>query len=87
MMDKEGPNPGPTNLGNPSEWTIAQLAEEVVRLTGSGSRIEYRPLPEDDPQQRMPDITRAKAELDWQPVTQLADGLRKTIEYFRPLVG
>jgi len=86
MMDKAAPNTGPVNLGNPSEWTIAELAGEVIRLTGSNSRIEYRALPEDDPQQRKPDITLAKTRLNWEPTTRLADGLEKTIEYFRPLV-
>lgn len=86
MMEKEGSNPGPINLGNPSEWTISELAEEIIRLTGSSSRIEYRPLPEDDPKQRMPDIALAGERLNWKPETQLAEGLEKTIAYFRSVL-
>ncbi|MEE4175216.1 MAG: UDP-glucuronic acid decarboxylase family protein [Xanthomonadales bacterium] len=86
MMDAPSPNPGPINIGNPSEWTIAELAEQVIRLTGSRSRIQYRPLPEDDPKQRMPDITKAKTTLGWSPTTPLEDGLEKTIRYFRSVL-
>lgn len=86
MMESPSPNPGPINLGNPSEWTIAELAEQVIRLTGSRSRIEVRPLPEDDPKQRMPDITEAKRRLDWAPSTPLEEGLEKTIHYFRSVL-
>jgi UDP-glucuronate decarboxylase len=86
MMEAPAPNPGPINVGNPSEWTIAELAEQVIRLTGSRSRIEYRPLPEDDPKQRMPDISEAEKRLGWRPSTSLEDGLERTIEYFRSAI-
>ncbi len=73
---------GPINLGNPGEFTMRELAERVLVLTGSTSRIVHRPLPQDDPRQRRPDITQAKAVLDWSPTIALEDGLRKTIDYF-----
>jgi UDP-glucuronate decarboxylase len=78
---------GPVNLGNPNEFSIAELAEKVVRLTGSKSRIERKPLPSDDPAQRQPDIALARAQLGWEPTTQLDDGLKKTIEYFDKLLA
>lgn len=74
---------GPVNLGNPVEFTILQLAEAVIRLTGASSKIIYKPLPQDDPVQRQPDIAQAKATLDWQPRVQLDEGLAKTIAYFK----
>jgi UDP-glucuronate decarboxylase len=77
---------GPVNLGNPVEFTIGQLAETVVSLTGSSSKIAYRPLPEDDPRQRCPDISLAQKLLAWAPRVQLSDGLIKTIEYFEQLL-
>lgn len=77
---------GPINIGNPNEFTILQLAETVKRLTDSDSEIVTRELPSDDPRQRQPDITLAKQELGWEPRTELAEGLEKTIEYFRGLV-
>jgi UDP-glucuronate decarboxylase len=77
---------GPVNLGNPVEFTIGQLAETVVSLTGSSSKIAYRPLPEDDPRQRCPDISLAQKLLTWAPRVQLRDGLMKTIEYFERLL-
>jgi len=73
---------GPINLGNPGEFTILELAETVIRLTGSPSKIIFEPLPQDDPTQRQPDITQAKALLDWQPRVSLEEGLLKTIAYF-----
>jgi dTDP-glucose 4,6-dehydratase len=73
----------PTNVGNPDEFTVGELAELVLKLTGSKSRIVYRPLPVDDPRQRCPDITRAKRELGWEPGIPLEEGLRRTIPYFR----
>jgi dTDP-glucose 4,6-dehydratase len=76
----------PTNLGNPGEFTVLELAELVLRLTGSRSRIEHRPLPTDDPRQRSPDIARARATLGWEPGIPLEEGLRRTIPYFRDLV-
>ncbi len=77
---------GPVNTGNPNEFTIRQLAEKVVKMTGSTSKIEYKPLPSDDPMQRKPDISLAKNELDWEPQIQLEAGLTKTIEYFDGLL-
>ena len=74
------------NLGNPVEFTIRQLAETVIALTGSSSKIVYRPLPEDDPRQRCPDISLAKELLAWAPRVQLRDGLMKTIAYFEQLL-
>lgn len=73
---------GPVNLGNPGEFTIRQLAEMVIDMTGSRSKIVYLPLPQDDPTQRKPDISLAKKMLDWEPVIQIKDGLVKTIAYF-----
>ena len=73
---------GPINLGNPVEFTICQLAEIVIELTGSKSKFEKHSLPQDDPVRRCPDITRAKDQLDWQPSVELAEGLTKTIDYF-----
>ena len=77
---------GPVNLGNPVEFTIRELAQSVIGLTGSSSKIVYRPLPEDDPKQRCPDISLAKKLLAWEPRVQLQDGLMKTIEYFDQLL-
>jgi dTDP-glucose 4,6-dehydratase len=77
----------PVNIGNPVEMTIKQIAETIIRMTGSTSRIVYRPLPTDDPKQRRPDITRARTLLGWEPKVQLEEGLVKTIEYFRTKVG
>jgi len=74
---------GPLNLGNPGEFTIRRLAEEVLRLTDSRSTIEFRPLPQDDPRQRRPDITKARQHLGWEPAIALEEGLLRTIEHFR----
>jgi UDP-glucuronate decarboxylase len=73
---------GPMNIGNPNEFTILELAQKVIELTGSKSQIVYRPMPEDDPKQRKPDITQAREVLGWEPKVQLEAGLKKTIEYF-----
>jgi dTDP-glucose 4,6-dehydratase len=73
----------PVNIGNPVEMTIKQIAETIISMTGSTSKIVYRPLPTDDPKQRRPDITRARTLLGWQPKTGLAEGLKPTVEYFR----
>lgn len=73
---------GPMNIGNPGEFTILELAQKVIELTGSKSQIVYRPMPEDDPKQRKPDITQARKVLGWEPKVQLEAGLKKTIEYF-----
>ena len=82
MMEKENFT-GPVNLGNPNEFTVKELAEKVVKMTGSKSKIVYNPLPSDDPKVRRPDITLAKTKLNWEPKIQLEDGLKKTIEYFK----
>jgi len=78
---------GPMNLGNPGEFTIRQLADSVIRLTGSSSELIDRPLPEDDPMQRQPDITLARHALSWEPSIQLEEGLTKTIAYFRDVLA
>ncbi|OQX28054.1 MAG: NAD-dependent dehydratase [Desulfobacteraceae bacterium IS3] len=78
---------GPVNLGNPGEFTILELAEKVIRLTGSRSEIVFRPLPSDDPKQRRPDIRLAKEKLGWEPRIPLEDGLRHTIAYFQNLLN
>ena len=78
---------GPINIGNPNEFTILQLAAMVIELTGSRSRIVHLPLPQDDPRQRSPDISKAKQVLMWTPRTQLMAGLRRTIEYFETLLS
>jgi UDP-glucuronate decarboxylase len=77
---------GPINLGNPAEMTVKALAERVVALTGSRSKIEYRPLPEDDPKQRRPDIALARSTLGWEPTIRLEEGLAKTVAYFDQLL-
>jgi UDP-glucuronate decarboxylase len=87
LMDTPDAVTGPVNLGNPNEFTIRQLAELVVELTGSKSELVHRPLPQDDPRQRQPDITKAKALLDWQPTLPLREGLIKTIGYFDGLLS
>jgi dTDP-glucose 4,6-dehydratase len=76
----------PVNIGNPAELTVLQFAETILRITGSEAPIEYRPLPEDDPKVRKPDITRARTLLDWEPRVPLEEGLRRTIDYFRKKV-
>lgn len=87
MMDSPAGLTGPINLGNPAECSIRELAEDVIRLTGSKSRLVFRPLPEDDPRQRQPDISMAKKCLGgWQPTISLADGLERTIAYFRKVL-
>jgi len=83
MLSKES---DPINIGNPREMTIKEIAETIIRMTGSKSRLVYRPLPTDDPKQRRPDITRARTLLAWEPKVQLEEGLVKTIEYFRTKV-
>ena len=73
---------GPINIGNPDEITIQEIAEKIVNVTNSNSKIVYKPLPEDDPRQRKPDISLAKKEINWSPITDLEKGLRQTISYF-----
>jgi len=77
---------GPVNVGNPSEFTILELAEKVIRLTGSKSKLVYNPLPEDDPMQRQPNISLAKKVLDWEPKVPLDEGLKLTINYFKTVI-
>ena len=86
LMDTPDDVTGPINLGNPSEFTIVELASKVIDLIGSRSRIVYRPKPQDDPRQRQPDISRAKDELGWAPRTPLHEGLMRTIAYFEELL-
>jgi dTDP-glucose 4,6-dehydratase len=84
MMSKEN---DPVNIGNPREMTIKEIAETIIRMTGSKSHLIYKPLPTDDPKQRRPDITRARTLLGWEPKVQLEEGLVKTIEYFKTKVS
>ncbi len=83
MMESDKPLLGPINLGNPGEFTMLELAQQVIELTGSKSQLKFLPLPQDDPKQRRPQITKAKTELGWEPKVQLSEGLKKTIDYFR----
>ena len=76
---------GPVNLGNPEEFTIQELAEQVMKHVGSNSKLVYRDLPADDPVQRQPDITLARQHLDWEPAVPLGEGLKKTIDWFRTI--
>lgn len=77
---------GPINIGNPGEFTILELAEKVIKLTGSKSKIVFLPLPSDDPKQRQPDITLARKVLNWEPKVPLEEGLKLTIDYFRKII-
>lgn len=86
MMSTDEHVTGPINLGNPNEFTIKQLAEQVIALTNSKSKISYFPLPQDDPKQRCPDISKAQHELGWEPTIELEEGLVKTIDYFSGLL-
>jgi len=83
MMNGPDDFTGPVNIGNPNEFSILELAEKVIAKTGSSSKIVYHPLPEDDPLQRQPNIDLAKKQLGWEPKTQLEEGLRQTVEYFK----
>lgn len=83
LMETESGFTGPVNIGNPGEFTMLELAEEVLRLTGSKSKIVFQPLPRDDPRQRQPDISLAKEKLNWEPKVSLRDGLERTIDYFQ----
>jgi UDP-glucuronate decarboxylase len=85
-MDSPDDVTGPINVGNPGEFTMIELAENVLRLTGSKSKLVRTPLPADDPKQRKPDITKAKTVLGWEPKVQLEDGLKETIAYFKTIV-
>jgi UDP-glucuronate decarboxylase len=87
MMDSESGFLGPVNIGNPAEFTMRDLADKVLRLTGSKSRLVNQPLPQDDPKQRKPDIALATSKLGWKPVVSLEDGLKETISYFKKLLA
>jgi len=85
-MDSPDDFTGPVNLGNPTEFTILELAEKIILMTGSRSKIKFVTLPQDDPKQRKPDIALAREKLDWSPAIPLGKGLIKTIEYFKGFV-
>lgn len=87
MMNTEKGITGPINLGNPGEFTMLELAEKVIELTHSNAKLEFKPLPADDPKQRRPDISLAKKNLDWEPQVQLEEGLNETILYFKSLLN
>jgi len=87
LMDNDQDLVGPVNLGNPGEFTMNELAQAVLEVTGSSSAIEYRPLPEDDPKQRRPDISLATSALGWEPTVQLREGLDHTVQYFRGVLA
>jgi len=87
LMDSPDDFTGPVNLGNPVEFSILRLAENVIKMTGSASKVVFKPLPSDDPTQRQPDITLAKEKLGWLPGIKLEEGLKKTIEYFSGLIA
>jgi UDP-glucuronate decarboxylase len=86
MMNSEKGFTGPVNIGNPGEFTMLQLAEMVLKLSNSKSKIIYQPLPSDDPKQRQPNIDLAKTKLGWQPKVNLEDGLKETIAYFKRMI-
>ena len=86
MMNSRDGFTGPVNLGNPGEFTMLQRAEQIIKMTGSSSKIVHMPLPQDDPTQRRPVIDLAKKELDWEPTIKLEDGLVKTIDYFKSVI-
>lgn len=86
MMSTADDVTGPVNLGNPGEFTMLELAEKVLSFTGSKSKLVFKPLPQDDPKQRKPDISKAKQLLDWQPKVPLDDGLKETIKYFKKVI-
>lgn len=87
MMNSPEDFTGPVNIGNPGEFTMLELAEKVLQITGSKSKIIHEPLPSDDPKQRQPNIELAKEKLDWEPKVALEDGLKETIAYFKKVVG
>ncbi|MCB1999705.1 MAG: UDP-glucuronic acid decarboxylase family protein [Burkholderiaceae bacterium] len=87
MMDSPDDCTGPINMGNPGEFSMLELAQHVLRLTGSRSQLRFEPLPQDDPKQRRPDISQARARLDWEPRIGLEQGLERTIDYFREVVA
>ena len=87
LMETQPEFTGPVNLGNPVEVSMRELAEKILALTGSKSKLTFRPLPQDDPRQRQPDITLAREKLDWSPGVALDDGLKVTIHYFKTLLA
>ena len=87
LMDSDSDITGPINLGNPNEFTMLELAEKVLSIVGGSSRLVFKDLPQDDPRQRQPDISKAKSLLNWEPSVQLDDGLSETVKYFRHLLG
>jgi UDP-glucuronate decarboxylase len=87
LMETPADFTGPVNLGNPREFTMLELAQQVIAQTGSMSQIDFRPLPADDPRQRRPDISKAQQHLQWTPATELAEGLAQTIDYFRHVIS
>jgi UDP-glucuronate decarboxylase len=86
LMNYDGIYPYPVNIGNPGEFSMIELAEKVIQMTGTSSKIVFKELPQDDPKQRKPDIHRAKVILNWEPTIHLEQGLQKTIDYFRQIV-
>jgi UDP-glucuronate decarboxylase len=86
MMDSEPDFTGPVNIGNPTELTMLELAETVLKLVGGKSKLEFKPLPSDDPKQRRPDISLAKEKLGWEPRVPVEDGLKRTVNYFRSVL-
>ena len=86
LLNSEKDFTGPVNIGNPGEFTMLELAQKIIELTGSNSQIVYEPLPSDDPMQRKPVIDLAKEKLGWQPTVQLEEGLLKTIDYFKRIL-
>jgi UDP-glucuronate decarboxylase len=86
VIEKDEPSTTPTNLGNPNEFTVLELAKLVISLTESRSKITFFPLPEDDPRQRRPDITRARTVFEWEPKVELEEGVQKTVSYFRKML-
>jgi UDP-glucuronate decarboxylase len=87
MMNSSAETIGPLNLGNPGEFSMLELAEKVLHFTGSKSKLVFLPLPQDDPRQRQPDISRTQGQLNWAPKVKLDEGLQKTIEYFKKIIG
>lgn len=87
MMNSPDDFTGPVNLGNPNEFSVLELAKKIIEITGSKSKIVFRPLSQDDPCRRQPDISLAKKKLDWQPVIKLDEGLKKTVEYFDKILA
>ena len=86
IMNTDDDLTGPMNIGNPDEFTIQEIAEKIVKLTNSSSQIVFKPLPEDDPKQRKPDISIAKEKISWEPKIDLIEGLKQTINYFEKIL-